>query len=289
MFFSRQYTPKPITDVFTNDTDIDRRQCRRVVPMKVLILGLGRTGTSSMREAMKELGYMDTYHMMSVSIENPPDALLWQDAFAAKYENGPAFTRDSWDQLLGHCQAVCDWPAIAFAKELIEAYPEAEVILTNRDVESWYASTLKTVYWRMTEPEIQWLQYVSWGAGYYYPMLKKFFDTFFEGDFERKGKEIFLRHYDEVRQLVPKERLLEFKVTEGWEPLCKFLNVPVPLGKKFPHVNDNTHFVARSKRRNRMQMANVALRMVLAGSLFAACWFLTTMLMYKFATNYIAV
>lgn len=40
------YTPKPLTDIFTNDTDIDRRKCRRTVPMKVLALGLGRTGTA---------------------------------------------------------------------------------------------------------------------------------------------------------------------------------------------------------------------------------------------------
>jgi hypothetical protein len=58
-----------------------------------------------MREAMRELGYVDTYHMMSASIENPPDALLWRDAFNAKYHNGPAFTRADWDKLLGHCQA----------------------------------------------------------------------------------------------------------------------------------------------------------------------------------------
>lgn len=40
------YTPKPVTDIFTHDTDINRRECRRVVPMRVLALGLGRTGTA---------------------------------------------------------------------------------------------------------------------------------------------------------------------------------------------------------------------------------------------------
>ena len=40
------YTPRPLTDIFTHDTDIDRRQCKRTVPMKVLALGLGRTGTA---------------------------------------------------------------------------------------------------------------------------------------------------------------------------------------------------------------------------------------------------
>jgi len=155
-----------------------------------------------MRQAMQELGYVDTYHMMSAG------------AFAAKYDNGPAFTRADWEQLLGHCQAVCDWPAIAFAPESIAAYPEAKVILTNRDVDSWYASTLKTVYWRVTDRELRYLSYVSWGAGLYYPMLKTFFDTFFEGDFPGQAKRIYTSDYDTIRKIVSPSNLLESKVQD---------------------------------------------------------------------------
>jgi hypothetical protein len=93
----------------------------------------------ALRTALKELGFEDCYHMMSASVENPPDCLMWSDALAAKYDGEGTFTRDDWDKLLGHCQAVCDWPAVAFAKELIEAYPDAKVILTTRDVDSWHA------------------------------------------------------------------------------------------------------------------------------------------------------
>lgn len=82
---------------------------------------------------------MKTYHMMSASMENPPDCLMWHDALSAKYDGVGEFGRKEWDQLLGDCQAVCDWPACAFAKELIEAYPNAKVILTTREVESWHA------------------------------------------------------------------------------------------------------------------------------------------------------
>ncbi|CZR69238.1 uncharacterized protein PAC_19138 [Phialocephala subalpina] len=279
MAYSTKYTPRPITDIFTSDTDINRRECRRTVPMKVLILGLGRTGTASMRAAMQQLGYVDTYHMMSCSIENPPDALMWMDALRAKYDGvGKPFTREDWDQLLGNCQAVCDWPAIAFAKELIEAYPEAKVVLTNRDVDSWHASTMRTVFWRVTDPELRFLQYVSWAAGMYYPMLKKFFDTFFEGDFEHRGKDVFNRHYAEVRSLVPKENLLEFRVTDGWEPLCNFLGERVPMGQKFPNVNDNRDFVARSRRRNRMQALNVVVKFLEMLVLVVMCFFLVSML-----------
>lgn len=215
-----------------------------------------------MRAAMQQLGYVDTYHMMSCSIENPPDALFWMDALRAKYDGvGKPFEREDWDQLMGHCQAVCDWPAIAFAKELIEAYPEAKVVLTNRDVDSWHASTLRTVYWRVTDPELKALARInSWAAGMYQPMLQKFFDTFFRGDFPNQGKDVFLRHYEEVRSLVPKDRLLEYKVSDGWDPLCDFLGVAVPRGDKFPNVNDNRDFVERSRRRNRRQFMNVVLK-----------------------------
>lgn len=218
-----------------------------------------------MRAAMKELGYTDTYHMMSTSIENPPDALLWRAAFAAKYHSGPPFTLAHWDALLGHCAAVCDWPAIAFAPELIAAYPTAKVILTNRPVSSWHASTLKTVHWRVQDWELRWLARLgSWGAGLYYPMLKGFFEDFFEGDFEGRGKEVFERHYGEVRRLVSRERLLEYRVQEGWGPLCGFLGDRVPE-TSFPHVNDNADFVARSRRRNRMQAANLLVRWFVMG------------------------
>lgn len=165
------YTPKPVTDIFTSDTDINRRECRRVVPMRVLALGLGRTGTASLRTALKNLGFDDCYHMMSASVENPPDCLMWSDALAAKYDGKGQFGREQWDQLTGHCQAICDWPAVAFAKELIKAYPEAKVIITTRDVDSWHASTMKTVHWRATEPELKLVSKFDWGAGLYQPML----------------------------------------------------------------------------------------------------------------------
>lgn len=166
------YTPKPATDIFTNyETDINRRECRRVVPMRVLALGLGRTGTASLRTALEELGFKSCYHMMSASVENPPDCLMWSDALAAKYDGVGSFGREQWDQLFGHCQAVCDWPCVAFAKELIEAYPEAKVLITTREVNSWHSSTMKTVHWRATEPELKLAAKVDWAASMYQPMI----------------------------------------------------------------------------------------------------------------------
>ena len=225
---------------------------------------------------MRQLGFADTYHMMSCSIENPPDALLWMDALRAKYDGvGTPFTRGDWDKLLGNAQAVCDWPACAFAKELLEAYPEAKVVLVGRDVDEWHSSVLRTVYWRVTDPELRLLSKVDWAAGMYYPMLRKFFDTFFEGDFPGRGKEVYRRHYQEVRRMVPPHKLLEFRLEDGWGPLCAFLGVPVPTEQKtLPKLNDSSNFVARSRRRNRLQILNVTARLILwvLGLLLISFW-----------------
>ena len=113
--------------------------------------------------------------MMSASVENPPDCLMWSDALAAKYDGVGTFGREQWDQLFGHCQAICDWPCVAFAKELIEAYPEAKVLITTREVDSWHSSTMKTVHWRATEPELQLAAKVDWAASMYQPMISSTF------------------------------------------------------------------------------------------------------------------
>src|SRR4051812_8385868 len=55
-------------------------------------------------------------------------------------------------------------------------------------------------------------------------------ETFYAG-FEANGKRRFREYYEEVRCLVPRERLLEISVTEGWGPLCRFLGREVPTTK----------------------------------------------------------
>lgn len=58
----------------------------------------------ALRIALERLGYVKCYHMMSASMENPPDCLMWHDALCAKYDGVGEFGRKEWDQLLGECQ-----------------------------------------------------------------------------------------------------------------------------------------------------------------------------------------
>ncbi|TWU71758.1 hypothetical protein ED733_001693 [Metarhizium rileyi] len=132
---------------------------------------------------------------------------------------------------------------------------------------------------RATDSELKWLSYFDWAASLYYPMLKKLFDAFFDGDFPHRGKDVFRRHYKEVRSLVHKDRLLEYTITDDWGPLCEFLGEPVPKDVSFPRINDNSDFVSRSRRRNRNQMKNVALRvLVWFVAILFAIWLLCCLL-----------
>lgn len=59
-----------------------------------------------------------------------------------------------------------------------------------------------------------------------------------------RSKEVFVQHYDQIRALVPKERLLEYRVQEGWEPLCKFLGKDIPAAE-FPRGNEKHDLAER--------------------------------------------
>ncbi|KAL5355485.1 P-loop containing nucleoside triphosphate hydrolase protein [Aspergillus floccosus] len=225
-------------------SQIDRRTCRRVKPMKVLVLGLCRTGTLSTWLALQELGY-DTYHMTSI-MQNPQDAVMWKEAFQGKYYGGKKFTREDWDQLLGHVEAITDFPGAVFVEELTEAYPDAKVVLTLRDVDDWIGSMRKTIMKQACSPLatlMGWIDPVCFGEGN--RMCRLGFNGLFMGDFERNGRQAFLDHYDHVRRVVPADNLLEWSPKEGWEPLCKFLEQPIP-STPFPRSNEAAIFQQKS-------------------------------------------
>lgn len=50
-------------------------------------------------------------------------------------------------------------------------------------------------------------------------------------------RQVYERHIEYLKQSVPEEKLFFFGIHEGWEPLCRALNLPVP-NVKFPKVND---------------------------------------------------
>lgn len=235
--------PHPVTGRL-----IDSHSGKRAKPMRVLCLGMGRTGTMSLFNGLQKLGYTP-YHL-AVAMNSPKSSLgLWTEALKAKYEGkGKKWGREEFDKLLGEYDSILDTPGCLFVEELTEAYPEAKVILTTRDVDAWLKSmdaTAGTMLGWKTWPYVApwdnslagpFWNFVTYCIPYGYGSLNDFRSP----DTPARGK--FLEHYELVRRTVPKDRMLEYQVKEGWGPLCEFLDVPRPEGD-FLHVNDKNEFL----------------------------------------------
>ena len=200
--------------------------------IKLIGAGFGRTGTTSIKAAVEKLGLAPCYHMFEV-IHNPAAA----DGWLAATRGEPT----DWRELLSGYQATLDWPGCSFYKELMATYPDAKVLLTVRDPESWYASAHETIYQsNQMNPPPSMQNFIT--------MVKELlWQRDFDGKFEDKAYAInvFEEHIEEVKRTVPAEKLLVYNVKEGWEPLCQFLEVPVPQDEPFPHLNDKESFKNR--------------------------------------------
>lgn len=198
--------------------------------MQVIGAGFGRTGTLSFKRALEQLGFGPTYHMQEV-MRRPAHIRQWLQ-YA---RTGEA----DWDELFGRFGSGVDYPVSCVWEELAEHYPDAKVVLTVRDPQKWWESTVSTIYgFRTAFPS--WFQRAVPPAGGFVDMVDRLvWDGLFDGritDRER-ALEVFEQHVEHVRSTCPPERLLVFDVADGWEPLCEFLHVPVPQGP-FPHLND---------------------------------------------------
>ena len=199
------------------------------MPLQVIGAGFGRTGTLSLKVALQQLGFNKCHHMVEV-MRNPKSAAAWVAASDGKEVD--------WHEIFADYKACVDWPSCMFYRELMEAFPEAKVVLTVRDSERWYESISTTIA-VLTTTTPRWLCWLVPAIGAVikvsYACVWKTFDNR-NGDKEYV-LEVFRAHIEEVKRVVPPSRLLVFEVAQGWGPLCEFLDVPVPTGA-FPHLND---------------------------------------------------
>jgi hypothetical protein len=84
------------------------------------------------KSALEILGYNEVYHYFN-SFSNARNHNIWVPLLKVKYSGQKVDWRAQFDKAIGHCAAVSDTPAIFLAKELVKAYPEAKVLLVERD------------------------------------------------------------------------------------------------------------------------------------------------------------
>ncbi|MGD0191589.1 MAG: sulfotransferase family protein [Rhizomicrobium sp.] len=196
--------------------------------LKIIGSGLGRTGTMSMKRALEQIGFGPCHHMVEV-FQHPESIALWVEAGEGKPD---------WNAIFQGYQAMVDYPGCRYWRELMAFYPDAKVLHTTRDPDEWFDSTQATIFapdgFALNAP----------------PHLKRFFDLL-SGDFGGRihdrafMTEYFRRHDAEVLASVPKDRLLIYRVGEGWNNLCAFLGVAVPAAP-FPSENSREEFRART-------------------------------------------
>ncbi|PAA67447.1 hypothetical protein BOX15_Mlig001041g1, partial [Macrostomum lignano] len=202
-------------------------------------VGLMRTGTNSQMKALEILLGGRCYHMFVIMKQKRHHLKLWNQA--AK----EGLTKQLADQIFDGFVATTDFPVAAFYPELLKIYPNAKFVLSVRDPQRWVESVRSTIFKGMKAmgcmlaPSL-WLLNLT----YFLPLHHNIFDSRLGIRVDMTDKELieaFNRHTEAVIRTIPKERLLVFRVSDGWEPLCNFLELPVP-DVPFPNVNDTAEF-----------------------------------------------
>jgi hypothetical protein len=156
-----------------------------------------------------------------------------------------------WASVFDGYQSAVDWPVAAYWRELAAAYPRAKLILTVRDPDSWYDSARATIFKQSIDAPrglarlpLRLIEAVSPDFRAFLAMDRETIErSLFEDRLADREYMIaaFRRHIDEVQAAFPADRLLTYRVGEGWEPLCEFLGVPVP-DQPYPRDNSSADF-----------------------------------------------
>lgn len=232
-----------------------KRRRNKNVDFVVIGVGLPRTGTLSLKAALQILTKGKMYHMAEVVRNGEEDAAFWLRAL----DDPSGISTSEWTEFFSNYSGGMDAPVSFFYEEIMAAFPNVKVILTSRNPHTWIDSVKETILplirsydqypvnWFLEKvlrvPRIRRLQT---------DLQKKKFDgidsTFWDVMFSKNDDEgarmartFYDQWTDKVKRTIPADRLLEFDVKQGWQPLCKFLNVPTPKCE-FPRANGRDQF-----------------------------------------------
>ena len=203
--------------------------------MKVLGAGYCRTGTMSLKIALEKLGIGPCYHMREV-VSHPSHIKIWYDISHGEHPN--------WERLFSGFNSAVDFPVSLFYEELINKFPDAKFILTLRDFDSWYKSTANTIY-KVPTMLPDWFKRVVYPIRMFIELqVNLIWVGLFKNNFsDRESTElVYNEHIGSVKKTIPADKLLVYRINEGWGPLCEFLNVENPE-TPFPKVNDTAEML----------------------------------------------
>lgn len=200
--------------------------------LKIIGSGFGRTGTMSTKMALEELGFGPCHHMVEV-MGNQSQPPHWAALAAGEDVD--------WSEVFDGYTSQVDFPGASVWHELSIAFPEAKVIHTERPVDDWWASYSATIgkFFKHRQS----LDLPAPVSAIFDTMDTLLLERVFGGLDRDRSIAAYQRNNEKVRATIPADRLLVFSPVDGWEPLCRFLDVPVPDGN-FPRSNARDEFWA---------------------------------------------
>lgn len=185
------------------------------MPLDIIGAGFGRTGTSSLRTALDMLGAGPCHHMSEV-YQNPEQVSLWCDVLEG---------RADYHRIFRDYRAAVDFPVAAVWQELLAVWPDARIILSERDPEAWFDSISNTILPLIQNREDGPEESRAWLGMCDRLILQRVFG----GRTDRAGMiAAYEANSAAARALSDTGRVLVHRSSDGWAPLCRFLGKPVP-------------------------------------------------------------
>ena len=216
--------------------------------LRVIGAGLGRTGTTSLKVALETLLNGPCFHFLEYK-SHPELMAPWQSLIQANpLRSDPDTFGDmpvsQWETVMPGYVACVDEPASYYWKQLSDAFPNALVILSVRDTDSWWASMLKIEEHfeeEMKRPELitaERREFHKFSEAIYPHLQSGISEDVERASFESHNRRV-LEHAE--RDWEFNQRFLLWRAEQGWEPLCRALGLPVP-NIPFPHENKGAEY-----------------------------------------------
>ncbi|KAI1497256.1 P-loop containing nucleoside triphosphate hydrolase protein [Biscogniauxia marginata] len=255
-----------------------------VEPKKLVVLSAPRTGTHGLYLAMKQLGFKP-YHMVEVIAAGPKAAQIMHDGFDAEFlRKGKPYGRADFDKWLANYDIIIEMPFFMI-HSIVNAYPDAKFLLTERDPEKWaksYINTIGKLQMKLSTFPYSLLPIFDSYAGSMKTFGAKMCNYCTNGyGITEEGHKCLVENYKnyiaEVKRIVPPEQLKVCKLEDGfgWNEICPYLGVPIPE-TDWPSLNtpDEFHSIVRpnidaSIRKGIIGMTSVIIPLVAAGVWYA--------------------
>ncbi|KAK3627906.1 hypothetical protein LTR22_022571 [Elasticomyces elasticus] len=225
--------------------DLSTTKLDPTINLEVICLGLPRTGTTSLQAALTILGFGPCHQGVDLfrnPARNEAFISLFQRLNAGTWHTGHPTLSARLRELMQGYRSTTDNPICVLGPETYSAYPDAKYILTTRPggKEEWFSSLYAATGWFFRRDI--W-RYVFRSLTYSVGFLRRTDDrvqlthAIWKRKFGGVSPEVYDGHNAEIIALISKEKLLIYDVRQGWEPLCRFLDVEVP-DTPYPNLND---------------------------------------------------